>query len=49
MLDDGVLAIATWARHRLGVRLHDRGAHDRQWPLRRAAHLELEQALTSVS
>jgi hypothetical protein len=45
MLDDFVLPIATRARHRLRVRLDDGGAHDWQRPLRRAAQLELEQAL----
>jgi hypothetical protein len=48
VLDDFVLALAQWARHRLGVRLDYGGAHDRQRAFRGAAQLQLEQALARL-
>ena len=48
VLDDFVFALAQRARHRLGMSLDHGGAHDRQWALRGAADLELEQALAGL-
>jgi hypothetical protein len=48
VLDDFVLTVTAWARHRLGVRFHDGCADDRQRSLCRAARLELEQALSRL-
>jgi hypothetical protein len=48
VLHDFVLALAQWARHRLGVRLDYGGAHDRQRAVRGATRLQLEQALARL-
>lgn len=46
MLGDVVASFAAWARHGLGVRLHDGRGRHLQGALGRASHVELEEALS---